>query len=129
MPMYEYLCECGYEFEAIVPVDRRDDVACECGLETKRLMSKANLIGAMFDKKITIPGLDQTFETNKQLRDWEAANPDSHIVSTKSAEWKQHVYEANTVANNNAKKWGFKDHADFSRVQKREHAKGGDAFS
>lgn len=31
MPLYEYTCECGKEFEAIKSIGDRHNVICECG--------------------------------------------------------------------------------------------------
>ncbi len=40
MPLYEYWCTCGAEFEAIVPVDERHAVICpKCGLMAKKKIS------------------------------------------------------------------------------------------
>lgn len=41
MPLYEYICErCGKRFEAIKPLDKRDEAECSCGGRGKRLLSR-----------------------------------------------------------------------------------------
>ena len=31
MPNYEYKCQCGNEFDKLMPMDKRHDVLCSCG--------------------------------------------------------------------------------------------------
>jgi len=31
MPIYEYHCSCGADFERVLPIYRRHDVLCSCG--------------------------------------------------------------------------------------------------
>lgn len=126
MPIYEYRCECGNEFEAVVSVADRDDIECECGGETKRLMATGvNAIGAIWDKKIHIGGLDRTFNTNAEMRQYLKENPSIEFVSTKDAAWKNSLQKATDKADSNARKWGFRSKRHWSDVQKREAAKGG----
>ena len=41
MPLYEYICErCGKRFEAIKPLDKRDEAECSCGGRGRRLLSR-----------------------------------------------------------------------------------------
>lgn len=41
MPLYEYQCpSCGLKFEAIVPVEKRNNIACDCGSKAKKLISR-----------------------------------------------------------------------------------------
>jgi len=40
MPIYEYRCECGKEFEALRGIENRHDVTCECGKVPKLKVSK-----------------------------------------------------------------------------------------
>lgn len=39
MPLYEYRCSCGKEFEALRPIAQRDDVVCSCGQKPTKLIS------------------------------------------------------------------------------------------
>ena len=45
MALYEYECLCGRKFEAIVPMNQRDEVKCICGQKPQR---KFNLFSFTF---------------------------------------------------------------------------------
>ena len=40
MPLYEYHCECGRQFDRVKPIDRRHDVLCEWGRHPQLKMSR-----------------------------------------------------------------------------------------
>ena len=45
MPIYEYVCSCGAEFERHLPVeDYNEPQECECGLVAKRIISRPMLV-------------------------------------------------------------------------------------
>ena len=49
MPIYDYKCKCGKEFDKLLTIDKRnDEVKCECGKKANRNISTPTLIG--FDK-------------------------------------------------------------------------------
>jgi putative FmdB family regulatory protein len=48
MPLYEYHCDdCGYEFEAIVPFTRADEMTCESCGSTKMIRLASTFCSAV----------------------------------------------------------------------------------
>lgn len=46
MPRYDYLCECGQQYEADRPyAQRQDPVPCQCGQQAQYIIARAPLIG------------------------------------------------------------------------------------
>lgn len=39
MPMYDYICECGKEFEALQRMDDRMTATCDCGEQARMVIS------------------------------------------------------------------------------------------
>ena len=45
MPLYEYRCECGKEYQKLRAIAKRGDpVVCDCGSQCKKLISGATVI-------------------------------------------------------------------------------------
>ena len=67
MPLYEYKCECGEEFEALRGIEDRHNVVCECGKVPKLKISKWGrvLVAGWF----TVVGGDGTILSRKQVVD------------------------------------------------------------
>ena len=43
MPLFEYVCQCGNKFEAIMPIDQRDEAQCPgCGGLARKKLSVFN---------------------------------------------------------------------------------------
>jgi putative FmdB family regulatory protein len=128
MPLYEYVCDgCEVCWEDFLAVSERNSQVCECGAKARRMVSSGvNLHGAIWDKKIHIGGLDQTFNTNAEYRQYMKEHPNESTVSTKDPKWKAMVQASRDKADANCRKWGFKDHHHWSETHKKEAAKGGD---
>jgi len=49
MPIYDYKCKCGREFNRLLTIDKRNnEIKCQCGKVADRSISTPTLIG--FDK-------------------------------------------------------------------------------
>jgi putative FmdB family regulatory protein len=128
MPLYEFACDtCEVCWEDFMAVSERNSVECECGNRARRLVSSGvNVVGAVWDKKISIGGLDRTFETNSEYRQYMREHPNEQTLSTKDSKWKDMVQASRDKADSNARKWGFRSHKHWSDTHKKEAKKGGD---
>lgn len=51
----------------------------------------------------------RALHTNQELRDFEKKNPNMHIVSPQSDQWRNHVDRVKNLAEDRAVKRGFRD--------------------
>ena len=52
MPIYEYICEEGHEFEDLLPMGADPPKCPKCGGKTKKKVSRASFDGMLFSREM-----------------------------------------------------------------------------
>lgn len=83
MPLYDYKCECGYEFEEVRTIKERNNVTCSnCGSKPKRVFKTVRFINDVVrvDNKYGEfnPGLGEYITSKSQMK---------RVAKSKGLEW------------------------------------------
>lgn len=64
MPLFEYVCDCGFQFERQKPISERETHTCpQCGQTARKVMSVVNnTFGWRLDEQSHIKGHQDNYE-------------------------------------------------------------------
>jgi adenosyl cobinamide kinase/adenosyl cobinamide phosphate guanylyltransferase len=78
----------------------------------------------MPSKPVYIGGADVTLSSNEELRAYEAANPNEHVMSKHDNRLKDHKWRARERAESQARKQGWRDLDQRKQTQRAAKKKG-----
>ncbi|MEZ7211430.1 zinc ribbon domain-containing protein [Pantoea ananatis] len=66
MPMYDFECDCGQQFEAIRRINERDKAQCPyCFSEARQMLTApAGINGGFYDNSVRVNRQKQTFKSS-----------------------------------------------------------------
>ena len=91
MPLYDLRCtDCELEEERLLPIADKDSAVCDsCGAPMRTLIRGAAVIGITHSRPLDYSRqLGRVFESNAELRKYQADNPSDMFTSKSSPEFK-----------------------------------------
>ena len=115
MPMYDLRClaDCGYFYDVYLPLAEYGNAKCpSCAGPMRTALRAVATVGPMPSKPLVIDHIGRTFHSRGEWNEYQRQNPDVQILSAESNHWKNHRDKVRNIANDKARKQGYRDLAD-----------------
>ena len=126
MPFYDFKCPdgCGYFNDVFVNLAQHGKTECpECSALLTTVISEVALIGPMPSKPLVVKQIGKSFESEREWKKYQRANPDSAIVSADSKQWRDHRDAVRNKADARSRKMGYRYFEHRKADRKKEKAK------
>lgn len=128
MPVYHYRCDdCEHDEEEYLSVQDHDrGLWCKwCGESMHTVPYATPTVGPMPSKPLKIGGADVSLHSKEELRAYQKANPNEHIMSKHDNRLKEHKWRARERAEKQAVKQGWRDldHRKSTQISARKAGK------